>query len=89
MGKSGFVARYKALAPNQPTYAGRSPVECAGGAHYNNRVEPIHSAYDHLTMQPLFTPGAERAMQMAALLAQQSKASAIEPLHLLCWAPLP
>ena len=36
-------------------------------------------------MQPLFTPGAQRAMQMAGSLAQQSKSTAIEPVHLL-WA---
>jgi thiamine-phosphate pyrophosphorylase len=36
-------------------------------------------------MQPKFTPGAERAMQLAASLAQQSNSPAIEPLHLL-WA---
>src|SRR5258708_17165397 len=36
-------------------------------------------------MQPQFTPGAERAMQLAAGLAQQSNSSAIEPVHLL-WA---
>ncbi len=35
--------------------------------------------------KPLFTPGAERAMQMAASLARQSKSAAIEPAHLL-WA---
>jgi len=36
-------------------------------------------------MQPVFTPGAQRAMQLAASLAQQAKSPAIEPLHLL-WA---
>src|SRR5579872_674206 len=36
-------------------------------------------------MQTLFTPGAERAMQLAARLARQSKSPAIEPVHLL-WA---
>ncbi len=36
-------------------------------------------------MQSLFTPGAQRAMQMAAGLARQSKSPAIEPVHLL-WA---
>src|SRR5690349_11564304 len=35
--------------------------------------------------EPFFTPGAERAMQMAAGLALQSKSLAIEPAHLL-WA---
>ncbi|HMC12349.1 MAG TPA: Clp protease N-terminal domain-containing protein, partial [Pirellulaceae bacterium] len=44
-----------------------------------------HSEQYDLMMEPLFTPGAQRAMQMAASLAQQSQASAIEPLHLL-WA---
>jgi len=36
-------------------------------------------------MQPLFTPGAMRAMQLAGALARQSKAPLVEPAHLL-WA---
>src|SRR5262245_30940765 len=36
-------------------------------------------------MQPLFTPGAERAMQLAGALARQSSAPVVEPVHLL-WA---
>jgi thiamine-phosphate pyrophosphorylase len=38
-----------------------------------------------IVMQPLFTPGAERAMQLAGALARQSNASRVEPAHLL-WA---
>lgn len=36
-------------------------------------------------MQPLFTPGATRVMQLAGALARQSEASLVEPPHLL-WA---